>query len=138
MLSPKRVRWRKPQKGNLKGTPSKGTEIAFGTYGMIALQPERISARQLEAARIALTRSIRRSGKVWIRVFPQKAETSKPAEVRMGKGKGPPERWVAPVRPGRLIFEVDGVPEESAREAFRLAGHKLPLKTKFVERGGPL
>ncbi len=138
MLSPKRVRWRKPQKGRIKGKAQRGTELAFGNYGLITLQPERISARQLEAARIAMTRSIRRSGKVWIRVFPQKAETRKPAEVRMGKGKGPPERWVAVVRPGRILFEMDGVPEESAREAFRLAGHKLPVKTKFIKRGGPL
>lgn len=138
MLSPKRVRWRKPQKGRIKGKAQRGTEVAFGSYGLVTLEPARITARQLEAARIALTRSIRRSGKVWIRVFPDKAETSKPAEVRMGKGKGPPERWVAPVRPGRLLFEMDGVPEENAREAFRLAGHKLPVKTKFVTRGGPL
>lgn len=138
MLSPKRVKWRKPKKGNNKGKPSKGTELAFGDMGIITLEPKRITSRQLEASRVALTRAIPRSGKVWIRIFPQKAETSKPAEVRMGKGKGPPERWVAKVKPGRLIFEMDGVEEETAREAFRLAGHKLPVKTKVVERGGPL
>ncbi len=138
MLSPKRVRWRKPQKGRTKGKATRGTEVSFGNYGLITVEPGRISARQLEAARIALTRSIRRSGKVWIRVFPHKAETKKPAEVRMGKGKGAPDRWVVPVRPGRVLFEMDGVPEESAKEAFRLASHKLPLKTKFVKRGGPL
>ncbi len=138
MLSPKRVRWRKPQKGRTKGKAQRGNTVAFGSYGIITLEPGRISARQLEAARIAMTRSIRRSGKVWIRIFPHKAETRKPAEVRMGKGKGSPERWVAPVKPGRVLFEMDGVPEENAREAFRLAGHKLPVKVKFVKRGGPL
>ena len=137
MLSPKRVRWRKPQKGKIKGKAQRGSEVSFGNYGLIAVEPGRISARQLEAARVALTRSIRRSGKVWIRVFPHKAETKKPAETRMGKGKGAPDRWVVPVRPGRVLFEMDGVPEENAREAFRLAGHKLPLKVKFVKRGGP-
>ena len=137
MLSPKRVRWRKPQKGRIKGKAQRGTKVAFGSYGLITLERGRISARQLEAARIAMTRSIRRSGKVWVRVFPHKAETKKPAETRMGKGKGAPDRWVARVRPGRVLFEMDGVPEENAREAFRLAGHKLPVKVKFVERGGP-
>ena len=138
MLSPKRVRWRKPQKGRIKGKAQRGTKVSFGTYGLITLEPGRISARQIEAARIAMTRHIRRSGKVWVRIFPHKAETKKPAETRMGKGKGAPDRWVAPVRPGRVLFEMDGVPEESAREAFRLAGHKLPVKVKFVKRGGPL
>ncbi len=137
MLSPKRVRWRKPQKGRIKGKAQRGTDVAFGSYGLITVEPGRITARQIEAARIAMTRSIRRSGKVWVRIFPHKAETKKPAETRMGKGKGAPDRWVAPVRPGLVLFEMDGVPEESAREAFRLAGHKLPVKVKFVERGGP-
>lgn len=138
MLSPKRVRWRKPQKGRTKGKAQRGNKVSFGTYGLIALEPGRLSARQIEAARIAMTRSIRRSGKVWIRIFPHKAESRKPAETRMGKGKGAPDRWVAVIKPGRVLFEMDGVPEENAREAFRLAGHKLPLKVKFVERGGAL
>lgn len=137
MLSPKRVKWRKPQKGRIKGKAQRGTEVSFGTYGLITLEAGRITARQIEAARIAMTRSIRRSGKVWIRIFPHKSETRKPAETRMGKGKGAPDRWVAPVKPGRVLFEMDGVAEENAREAFRLAGHKLPVKVKFVKRGGP-
>ena len=138
MLSPKRVRWRKPQKGRTKGKAHRGSKVSFGEYGLITLEPGRITARQIEAARIAMTRHIRRGGKIWIRISPHKAETRKPAETRMGKGKGSPERWVAVVRPGRVLYEMDGVPEESAREAFRLAGHKLPVKVKFVKRGGAL
>ena len=138
MLSPKRIRWRKPQKGRTKGKAYRGSKVSFGEYGMITLEPGRITSRQIEAARIAMTRHIRRGGKIWIRIFPHKSETRKPAETRMGKGKGSPERWVAIVKPGRVLYEMDGVPEESAREAFRLAGHKLPVKVKFVKRGEAL
>lgn len=138
MLSPKRVRWRKRQKGRLKGKAHRGSKLAFGKYGLVALAPKRITARQIEAARIAMNRHIRRQGKIWIRIFPDKPITKKPAEVRMGKGKGTPEVWVAPVKPGRVLFEMDGVPRETAQEAFRLAGHKLPIKTKFVVRGETL
>jgi large subunit ribosomal protein L16 len=135
MMQPKRVKWRKHQKGRIKGDASRGTKVSFGQYGLIALEPERITARQIEAARIAINRHILRSGKVWIRIFPDHPVCKKPAEVRMGKGKGVPEEWVAKVRPGRMLFEMDGVEEETAKEAFRLASHKLPIKTKFVERG---
>ena len=138
MLSPKRIRWRKPQKGRTKGKAYRGSKVSFGEFGIITLEPGRITARQIEAARIAMTRYIRRGGKIWIRIFPHKSETRKPAETRMGKGKGSPERWVAIVKPGRVLYEMDGVPEESAREAFRLAGHKLPVKVKFVTRGDAL
>ena len=138
MLSPKQVRWRKRQKGRLKGKASRGTELAFGEYGLVAEEPARITARQIEAARIAINRHIRREGKVWIRIFPDKPITKKPAEVRMGKGKGTPEVWVSPTKPGRVLFELDAVPEDTAKEAFRLAGHKLPIKTKFVVRGETL
>lgn len=138
MLSPKQVRWRKRQKGRLKGKASRGTKIAFGEYGLVALEPFRLSARQIEAARVAMNRFIRREGQIWLRVFPDKPITSKPAEVRMGKGKGPPERWVAPIKPGRILFEAGGIEREMAEEAFRLAGHKLPIKTKFIERKGVL
>ncbi len=138
MLQPKRVRWRKQQKGRLNGKATRGTEIAFGQYGLIAQEPHRISARQIEAARIAINRFILRTGKVWVRIFPDKPICKKPAEVRMGKGKGPPEEWVAKVKPGRVMFEIDGVEEENAREALRLAAHKLPIQTKFIERGGIL
>jgi large subunit ribosomal protein L16 len=138
MLQPKRVRWRKQQKGRLNGKATRGTEIAFGQYGLIAEEPHRISARQIEAARIAINRFILRTGKVWVRIFPDKPICKKPAEVRMGKGKGPPEEWVAKVKPGRVMFEIDGVEEDNAREALRLAAHKLPIQTKFIERGGIL
>ena len=138
MLSPKQVRWRKRQKGRLKGKATLGNTLAFGEYGLVALEPARITARQIEAARIAINRHIRREGKVWIRIFPDKPITKKPAEVRMGKGKGTPEVWVSPTKPGRVLFELDAVPEEMAKEAFRLAGHKLPIKTKFVVRGESL
>lgn len=135
MLQPKRVRWRKQQKGRMKGKAQRGNSLAFGQYGLITLEPHRLTARQIEAARIAINRHILRTGKVWIRIFPDKPLTKKPAEVRMGKGKGTPEEWVAVIKPGRVLFEMDGVPEETAREAFRLATHKLPFKTKFIERG---
>jgi len=134
MLSPKRVKFRKMFKGRTTGTAHRGSEISFGTYGLMALEPGWISNRQIEAARVALTRHIKRGGKVWIRIFPDKPITKKPAETRMGKGKGSPEMWVAVVKPGRVMFELAGVPEQLAREAMRLAGHKLPVKTKFVQR----
>ena len=135
MLSPKRVKWRKVQKGRMRGKAERGTTVAFGQYGLMATEPARITSRQIEAARIAMTRYIKRGGKVWIRIFPDKPVTKKPAETRMGKGKGSPEEWVAVVRPGRVLYEMDGVTPEVAEEAFRLAGHKLPVKTRFVQRG---
>lgn len=138
MLSPKRVKWRKVQKGRMRGKALRGSTVAFGQYGLMATEPARITARQIEAARIAMTRYIKRGGKVWIRIFPDKPITKKPAETRMGKGKGSPEEWVAVVKPGRVLYEMDGVSEEVAAEAFRLAGHKLPCKTKFVARGSGL
>ena len=136
MLQPSRVKFRKQQKGRLKGKATRGTTVAFGDYGLQTLEPCRITARQLEAARVAMTRHIKRGGKVWIRVFPDKPVTKKPAEVRMGKGKGNPEVWVAPVRPGRILFELEGVDESVARRAMQLASAKLPVKTKFVVRKG--
>ncbi len=138
MLSPKRVRWRKQHKGRTKGTAIRGSSISFGEYALIALEPGRITARQIEAARIAMTRYIKRGGNIWIRIFPDKAVTSKPAETRMGKGKGSPDHWVAVVKPGRVMYEMDGVSRELAKEAFRLAGHKLPVKVKFIVRGETL
>ncbi len=136
MLAPKKVKYRKQQKGRMKGKPSAGVSLAFGTYGLKAAECGRISSRQIEAARIAITRHIKRSGRLWIRIFPDKPITKKPAETRMGKGKGAPEAWVAVVKPGRVMYELDGVPEPVAREALRLAAHKLPVSTKFVKRGG--
>ncbi len=135
MLSPKRVRWRKQQKGRMKGKAYRGSEVEFGTFGLVALEPSRVTARQIEAARIAMTRHIKRGGKIWIRIFPHKPVTKKPLETRMGKGKGSPEEWVAVVKPGRVMYEMDGVAREVAQEAMRLAGHKLPMKVKFVVRG---
>jgi len=134
MLMPRRVKFRKQQRGRRTGTATRGNTVAFGKYGLKVLEPAWLTARQIEAARVALTRKIRRGGKVWIRVFPDKPFTKKPTETRMGKGKGPPEGWVAVVRRGRVLFEVEGVDRELAREAMRLAGHKLPVNTKFVER----
>src|SRR5580704_7623583 len=134
MLSPKRTKFRKAQKGRTRGDAKGGTSVAFGDYGLQAAEPGRITSRQIEAARIAITRHIKRGGKVYIRIFPDKPTTKKPAETRMGKGKGAPEDWVAVVRPGRVMYEVEGVPEDLAREAFRLAHHKLPLATRFVAR----
>jgi large subunit ribosomal protein L16 len=134
MLAPKRVKYRKMQKGRVRGVESRGVEMAFGDYGLKSVETARVDARALEAARIALTRHIKRGGRVWIRVFPDKPVTRKPAETRMGKGKGSPEGWVAAVRPGRILFEMEGVDRETAREAMRLASHKLPVKTIFVER----
>ncbi|MCG0314970.1 MAG: 50S ribosomal protein L16 [Calditerricola sp.] len=134
MLMPKRVKYRKEQRGRMKGRAKGGTTIAFGEYGLQALEPAWITNRQIEAARIALTRYIRRGGKVWIKIFPHKPVTAKPLEVRMGSGKGSPEKWVAVVKPGKILFELAGVPEDVAREAMRLAAHKLPIKCKFVKR----
>ena len=138
MLSPKRVKFRKMFKGRTRGLSQRGSTIAFGHYGLQALEPGWISNRQIEAARVALTRHIKRGGKVWIRIFPDKPITKKPAETRMGKGKGSPEGWVAVIKPGRVMFELAGVPEPLAKEALRLAGQKLPLKTKFVRREADL
>jgi len=134
MLQPKRMKYRKPQKGRIKGNASRGAKISFGSFGIKSLEEGFITARQIEAARIAVTRYMKREGKVWIRIFPSKQLTSKPAEVRMGKGKGAPSHWVAPVEPGRVMFEIEGVPLEVGREALRLAQQKLPLKCKFVVR----
>lgn len=134
MLSPKRVRYRKRQKGRVKGIAGRGHRIEFGDFGLKSLEPHWITSRQIEAARIALNRYMKREGKVWIRIFPDKPVTKKPAEVRMGKGKGSPEYWVAVIKPGTIMFEVDGVSEEVAREAMRLAAQKLPVTTKFVVR----
>ena len=133
-LMPKRVRWRKVQRGKLKGIASRGNVVNFGEYGLQALEPGWITSRQIEAARIAMTRKIKRGGKVWITIFPDKPITEKPAETRMGSGKGNPEYWVAVVKPGRVMFEMSGVDEELAKEAMRLAAFKLPVKTKFVTR----
>ena len=134
MLMPKRVKFRRVQRGRLKGKASRGTTISNGQYGLVALEPAWITSNQIEAARIAMTRYIRRGGQVWIKIFPDKPITEKPAETRMGSGKGSPEYWVAVVKPGRIMFEMNGVSEEVAREAMRLAGHKLPIKTKFIAR----
>jgi large subunit ribosomal protein L16 len=134
MLMPKRSKWRKEQRGHMRGAAKGGTQVSFGDYGLQALEPGWITSRQIESARVAMTRYIKRGGKVWINIFPHKPVTQKPAETRMGSGKGNPEFWVAVVRPGRVMFELAGVPEDLAREAMRLAGHKLPIRTKFVKR----
>ena len=134
MLVPKRVKHRKQFRGRMKGKASRGNKVSHGDFGLQALEPAWITNRQIEAARIAMTRYIKRGGKVWIKIFPEKPVTAKPAETRMGSGKGSPEYWVAVVKPGRIMFEMDGVSEELAREAMRLAAHKLPIKTKFVTR----
>lgn len=134
MLAPKKVKYRKMMKGNMRGTAYRGSGVDFGDYGLQALEPAWLSTRQIEAARIAMTRFIKRGGKVWIRIFPDKPITKKPAETRMGKGKGAPEDWVAVIKPGRVLYEMEGVTEQIAREAFRLASHKLPFKTRFVKR----
>lgn len=132
MLSPRRVKFRKTQKGKMKGITKRGAELAYGTFGIKSLDEAFITARQIEAARIAATRFMKREGQLWIKIFPDKPITKKPAEVRMGKGKGAPEYWVAPVQPGRIIFEIGGVPQEVATEALRLAAQKLPVKTKLI------
>lgn len=136
MLVPKRVKHRKQHRGRMKGKAQRGTKVTFGEYGLQALEPAWITNRQIEAARIALTRYIKRGGKVWVKIFPDKPITAKPAETRMGSGKGAVEKWIAVVKPGRIMFELAGIDEEIAREAMRLAAHKLPIKTKFVARDG--
>src|SRR5687768_17057678 len=134
MLAPSRTKWRKTKKGRMPGTAHRGSSIEFGQYGLQATERGWVSARQIDAARVAMTRFIKRGGKVWLRIFPDKPLVKKPAETRMGHGKGPVEAWVCPVLPARILFEMEGVTEEIAREAFRLAAHKLPIKTKFIER----
>lgn len=135
MLVPKRVKHRRVHRGRIRGKAQRGTTVSFGEYGLQTLDGGWITNQQIEAARVAMTRHIKRGGKVWIRIFPDKPVTKKPAETRMGSGKGAPEAWVAVVKPGRVMFEVSGVPEELAREAFRLAANKLPVKCKFISRG---
>jgi large subunit ribosomal protein L16 len=134
MLSPKKVKFRKQQKGRMRGIARRGGSLAFGEYGLQAVECGKISSKQIEAARIAMTRHVKRGGKMWIRIFPDKPFTKKPAEVRMGKGKGSPEGWVAVIKPGRILYEMEGVSREMAQEALRLASHKLSVKTRFVER----
>ena len=134
MLMPKRVKYRRVQRGRMKGVATRGNFVSYGDYGLVALEPAWITANQIEAARVAMTRYIKRGGKVWIKTFPDKPVTQKPAETRMGKGKGSPEYWVAVVKPGRVLFEIQGVSEEVAREAMRLAANKLPIKCKFVSK----
>ncbi len=134
MLMPKRVKYRRVQRGRLKGKATRGNTVTHGSYGLVALEPAWISSNQIEAARVAMTRYIKRGGKVWIKIFPDKPITEKPAETRMGSGKGSPEYWAAVVKPGRVMFEMEGVAEDVAREAMRLAGHKLPIKTKFATK----
>lgn len=134
MLSPKRVKYRKQQKGRMRGKANRGNTVAFGSFGLEALECGYLTSQQIEAARIAMTRYVKRGGKVWIRIFPHKPFTRKPAETRMGKGKGSPEGWVAVIRPGKILYEMEGITEDIAREALRLASHKLPLRTKFVLR----
>lgn len=138
MLSPKRVKHRKVQRGRVHGNAHVGDTIAFGEYGLVCMEPEWLTNRQIEAARVALNRYIKRGGKLWIRIFPDKPYTKKPAETRMGKGKGPPEKWVAVVKPGRVMFEMAGVDLATATEAMKLASHKLPIRTKFVSRAEEL
>jgi large subunit ribosomal protein L16 len=134
MLQPKRVKYRKQQRGRMKGVALRGSSLAFGQFGLKAMEPAWVTNRQLEAGRVALTRAVKRGGKIWIRVFPDKPFTKKPAETRMGKGKGNPEYWVAVVKPGRILYEMEGMTEDVARDAFLLASRKLPIKTKFIMR----
>ena len=136
MLAPKKIKFRKQHRGRMAGLTKGGAEVSFGDYGIIALEPAWLTSRQIEAARIAITRHMKRVGRVWIRIFPDKPVTQKPAETRMGKGKGAPEYWVAVVKPGRVLFEIEGVDVDTAKEAMRLANHKLPIKTKVVAREG--
>ncbi len=138
MLMPKRVKYRKAHRGRMKGKAGRGNEVSFGEFGLQALEPCWMTSRQIEAARRAIVRHVKRSGKLWIRVFPDKPVTAKPAETRMGSGKGNVDHWVAVVKPGRVIFEIAGVKEEAAREAMRLASHKLPIKTQFITRRDPI
>jgi len=135
MLSPKKTKYRKAQKGNNRGLAFRGCHVSFGDYGLQTLEPGRLTARQIEAARMAIQRHCKRAGKLWIRIFPDMPVSKKPLEVRMGGGKGAPEDWVAPVQPGRMLYELAGVPESTAREAFRIASHKLPLHCRFMTRG---
>jgi len=135
MLSPKKVKFRKVQRGRMKGDAKGGSTLNFGEFGLQAVECGKISSKQIEAARIAMTRKVKRGGKMWIRIFPDKPFTKKPAEVRMGKGKGAPEGWVAVIKPGRILYEMQGVPKDLAHEALRLAAHKLPVKTRVIERG---
>ncbi|MBM4395306.1 MAG: 50S ribosomal protein L16 [Deltaproteobacteria bacterium] len=135
MLSPARTKFRKQMKGKMRGTAYRGSDISFGEFGIQATECGWITARQIEAARVAINRHARRGGKLWIRVFPDKPISKKPLETRMGRGKGAPEEWVAVVKPGRVLYEIEGVDEATAKEAFRLAGHKLPIQTKFLKRG---
>ncbi len=135
MLSPKKVKFRKQQRGRMKGAANRGSTLVFGEFGLQTVECGMITAKQIEAARIAMTRHVKRGGKMWIKIFPDKPFTKKPAEVRMGKGKGPTEGWGVVVRPGKILYEMEGVSRELAKEAFRLAAHKLPVKTKFIERG---
>ena len=135
MLSPKKVKFRKQQKGRMRGIAYRGSSLEFGNYGLQALECGRLTSQQIEAARVAMTRYVKRGGRVWIRIFPDKPITKKPAETRMGKGKGNPEGWVAVIKPGRILYEMEGVSKDKAREAFRLAAHKLPLYTRFISRG---
>lgn len=134
MLSPKKIKWRKIHRGRLRGHAKRGTEISFGDFGLMSLSAGRMTNRQIESSRIAISRSVKRSGKIWIRVFPDQAITQKPIGIRMGSGKGNLELWVALIKPGRILFEIEGVTKEQAQEAFRLASHKLPFKTKFLSR----
>lgn len=134
MLSPKKVKYRKQQKGRMKGVAGRGSNLSFGEYGLQAIECGAVNSKEIEAARVAMTRHVKRGGKLWIRVFPDKPITKKPAEVRMGKGKGAPEGWVAIVRPGKILYEMEGVTKELAREALRLASHKLSVKTRFIDR----
>ena len=136
MLEPKKVKYRRHHRGNRRGMASRGSHVAFGSYGLKAVTPGWITSRQIESARITISRVVRKTGKMWIRIFPDKPITKKPLETRMGKGKGSPEYWVANVRPGRILFEVEGIPRELAQEAFRIAGNKLAIKTKLVSRRG--
>ena len=133
-LEPKKIKWRRQHRGRRRGIATKGSHVAFGSFGMKAVEPGWVTARQIESARVAIIRQIRKHGRMWIRVFPDKPITKKPAEVRMGKGKGAPDQWVAVVKPGRILFEVEGVDKDLAAEAFRIAGHKLPVRTKLAER----
>jgi len=134
MLMPKKVKYRKQQRGRMRGIATRGNELSLGEFGLQAIEPGWITSRQIEAARIAMTRYTKRGGNVWIRIFPDKPVTKKPAETRMGSGKGAPEYWVSVVKPGRVMFEIGGIPEDVAREALRLAGHKLPIRTKFISK----
>jgi large subunit ribosomal protein L16 len=136
MLMPSKVKYRKSQRGRMRGTARRGAELSFGEFGLQALEPCWLTARQIEAGRITITRYMKRRGKLWVRVFPWKPVTKKPTEVRMGKGKGDPEFWVDVVRPGRIIFELEGIPDDIAKEAMRLAAHKLPIRTRFISREG--